>query len=84
MHYGLSFSEFRSSSSPLFSKYKILKINDQITLANCLLVHDYLNNKLPKSFENTFKKLSELTNILTRNSKSGCLFVLVYPRLDMD
>ncbi len=71
----MSFSEFRSSSSPLFSKYKILKINDYITLSNCLLVHDYLNNKLPKSFENTFQKLEELIPITTRNSKLGCLFI---------
>ena len=71
----MSFSEFRAPSSSLFSKYKILKINDQITLANCLLVHDFINNKLPKSFENTFKSLKDLNTISTRNSTSGCLYV---------
>ena len=73
----MSFSEFRSPSGPLFSRYKIIKINDYITLTNCLLVHDFLNNKLPKSFENTFQNLEELTTS-TRSSTPGCLYVSGY------
>jgi hypothetical protein len=71
----MSFSEFRAHSSPLFKKFEILKIEDQIELSNCLLVHDYLKGKLPKSFENTFKQLNELNSIATRNTISGCLFI---------
>ena len=57
----------------------ILKVHDQITLLNCLFAHDFLNGKLPKSFENTFSKLSDVgpngVNVSTINSKLGCLFL---------
>ena len=71
----MSFSEFRAHSSPLFKTFEILKIEDQVTLSNCLLVHDYLKGKLPQSFENTFKQLKDLNSVSTRNTTSGCLFI---------
>ena len=48
---------------------------------NCLFVHDYLNGKLPKSFDNTFTKLSDVHvpvgsinyKVSTINSELGCL-----------
>ena len=52
---------FNAHSSPIFKSLEILKVQDQITLLNCLFVHDFLNGKLPKSFENTFSKLSDVT-----------------------
>ena len=61
----MSYSEFRASSGPLKIKYYVV-------LANCLIVHDYLKNKLPKSFENTFLKLDEVITTSTRNSTLGC------------
>ena len=51
---------FNAHSSPIFKTLEILKIQDQIILLNCLFVHDSLNGKLPKSFENTFLKLSDI------------------------
>ena len=36
-------SEFNVHTNPLFRELKILKLVDQITLLNCLFVHDYLN-----------------------------------------
>ena len=50
----ISFSDFRAHTSPLFKRYHILKLQDQVQLENCLLIHDYLNNKLPKSFNSYF------------------------------
>ena len=49
-------------------------------MLNCLFAHDFLNGKLPESFENTFSKLSDVgsngNNVSTINSKLGCLFLL--------
>ena len=60
---------------PLFKKLKILKIKDHITLQNCLLVYDYINNKLPKSFNNTFMKLKDVHTISTRNANADNLHI---------
>ena len=73
---------FNAHSSSIFKTLEILKIQDQITLLNCLFVHDSLNGKLPKSFDNTFLKLNDVRSngntgntVSTINSKLGCLFL---------
>ena len=71
----ISFSEFNAHTDPLFKKLKILKIKDLITLQNCLFVHDFINNKLPKSFNNTFNKLKDVHTINTRSAIAGNLYV---------
>ena len=50
----MSFSELQDPSSPLFKRWKILKIKDIVEIQNCLFVHSFLTGKLPKSFENFF------------------------------
>ena len=48
---------------------------DYVKTQNILLVHDYLNNKLPKSFQDYYFKMNYMYfNVRTRNSKIGCLF----------
>ena len=49
----ITFPEFNAHTNPIFKKLKILKIKEHITLQICLLVYDYINNKLLKSFNNT-------------------------------
>ena len=73
----ISFSNFRAHCSPLLKKNHILKLEDHITLENCLLVHDYLKSKLPTSFDNYFTTTANIytPDVTTRNSKNGCLFV---------
>ena len=66
----ITFSDFRAPTNPLFQNLGILKISDNITLLNCLLVHDCLHKKLPQSFEHFFKP----SNAQTRNAGSGFLF----------
>ena len=74
---------FNAHTTPLFKSLNILKVYDQITLLNCLFVHDYLNGKLPKSFYNTFTKLSGVPALIgsnnnvvsTINSDLGCLLL---------
>ena len=71
----ISFSDFRDSSSPLFKKWKILKISDIVELQNCLLSHSFLNGKLPSSFETFFQRCSDVHNAPTRFSKSECFYM---------
>ena len=54
---------FNAHTSTIFISLGIL--HDQITLLNCLFAHDFLNGKLPKSFENTFSKLVMLGLMVT-------------------
>ena len=51
---------FNAHTSSIFKSLEILKVHDQINLLNCLFVHDFLNGNLPKSFDNTFTKLSDI------------------------
>ena len=59
--------------TPFYHSHKILKLKDSITLKNCLFAHDYLNNKLPESFNNYFTLQCEISSISTRQSNKGSL-----------
>ena len=53
-----------------------LKLCHMVRLNNCLLVHDFIQNTLPKCFEHYFELLKlKYTTIITRNSKLSGLFV---------
>ena len=52
----ISFSEFWAYSSPLFKKWRMLKLKDIVDMQNCLLSHSFPNDELPKSFLNFFSK----------------------------
>ena len=71
----MSFSELQDPSSPLFKKWKILKIKDIVEIQNCLFVHSFLKGKLPKSFENFFQRCSDIHNNPTRFSSAECLYM---------
>ena len=62
----MSFSEFNASSSPLFKQWEILKLDDFMTIKNCSLAHDFLNAKLPETFNSFLEKQSEVHSIYTR------------------
>ena len=64
----ITFAEFNAHTDPIFKKLRILKIKDHITLQNYLLVYDFINNKLPKSFNNAFAKVKDIHTITTRNA----------------
>jgi len=67
----MSFSQFTEHSNPLFKELKILKVQDNIFLQNCLFVHDFFHNNLPKSFNNIFTKASDTHSSLTRHANNG-------------
>ena len=61
-------------TNPIFKKLNILKIKDHISLQNCLLAYDFINKKLPRSFNNTFSELKDIHSIETRISNAGNLY----------
>ena len=70
----MSFSRYDSAPDPIYKKFNILKLKDHITRLNCLLIHDYSRNLLPKSFNNFFIPCSDLYSSDTRHA-AGSLFV---------
>jgi len=61
--------------TPFYHSLKLLKLEDNITLKNCLFVHDFLNNKLPDSFDKYFTLHSSMSTTATRQSNRGSLFM---------
>ena len=74
----MTFSEFKAHSEPLFKQLEILKFTDNITLYNCILVHDYLHGNLPDAFFETFKRINETHNHSTRQACNGMLSIPKY------
>ena len=69
--------EWHADSNPLYIDNKILKLQDFVRLQDCLFIHDYLNNSLPKCVDDYYFKLNSIyINLQTRNSNLGCLFSL--------
>ena len=69
----MTFSDFRAHSEPLFKDLKILKVEDNIFMQNCLFVYDYFQGNLPKSFNNIFTKAEDTHSIFTRNANDGII-----------
>ena len=71
----ISFADFRADSNPLYANLKIIKLSDQITMQNCLFVHDALKKVSPVCFHDYFKQTHTIHSIITKNSSLGCLYV---------
>ena len=50
----MSFSATKAPCEPIYRKFGIPKLKDQISLFNCLFVHDQTHKLLPSSFDNFF------------------------------
>ena len=68
------FSRFDCPSEHIFKYYKILKLNDEMSLYNCLLIHDYSRKRIPPSSDTYFRPCAELHNNDTWR-QAGCVFV---------
>ena len=69
----MTFSEFRAHSEPLFKDLEILKFVDNLTLNNCIFVHDYLRGQLPQSYVKTFTRIDNTHSTDTRQACTGML-----------
>ena len=49
---------YNSHTDPKFRKSKLLKLHDIFEYQSLLFTYDYLNNKLPSSFDGKFPKIS--------------------------
>ena len=67
-------ANYNSHTEPLFRKCEILKIEDQYEHQTSLFMYDFVNNLLPKSFENSFKLNIEL--IPDRTTRQSILFFI--------
>ena len=52
-------STFKTQSNPLFSKLKVLNLDDSYKLCVLTFMHGYFNDNLPSSFQNMFNSLVE-------------------------
>ena len=50
-------------------------MKDIVDMQNCLLSHSFLNDRLPKSFENFFQKCSDIHSTPTRSSTSEYFYM---------
>ena len=66
----ITFSDFRSHSSPLFKELKILTLIDKIILNNCVLVYNILKGQIPKKLVNMFEMAKDNHRYLTSNSSN--------------
>ena len=71
----LTFSGFRENANPLYKDLRILKLENHISLQNCLFVYDFLNKKLPTCFNSYFQSVSQVHTQGTRSSQWGCLYI---------
>merc|ERR1712035_138587 len=49
-------SRYNSHTIPLFKKNEILPLQEQSKYSKIIFMYDYINNKLPKSFDETWKR----------------------------
>ena len=68
----IHFKSNMDTCKPLFVKSRILPINKQVALKNCLFAYDFLHNRLPSYFRNFLQKSGENHNHATRAS-TNCL-----------
>ena len=71
----ITFSDLRVDSTPIYRDLKILKLDDQIILNNCIFVHDALHCVSPICFHDYFKYTSEVHSFHTRSVSFDNLFV---------
>ena len=70
----ITFSGPIDHTEPIFKKLNRLKLKDNISLYNCLLIHDQTRNLLPSNFDGYFTPCSELYEADTRMA-AGSLFI---------
>ena len=77
----ISFKNRTEPSDPLYASHKILKLQNMITLNNCLFIYYQLCDKLPNAFSNYFKLLKDQHK---HNTRSSSQFILNVPRVNTE
>ena len=74
------FSTYDIPSKPLFKKSTILKLKDQLSLVNCLLIHDQSRNLLHSSFQNFLLPCTDLHDTNTQSHARSIFVPHVNPK----
>ena len=69
----INFAKYRDTSSNLYQKSEILKLQDNITMNNFLYMHDSLKRRLPTTLNDRFSYLCDTHEYETRNSDLKCV-----------
>ena len=69
----MTFSEPRTSATPLFSELELLKFFDQVKVMNILYIQKYLKNNLPSDVLSTFNFDEIDHKIVTRGKDTKLL-----------
>ena len=77
----ISFRDRTEPLDPLYANHKILKLQNIITLNNCLFIYDQLCDNLPNAFSNYFKLPKNQRRHNTRGSNQ---FTLNVPRVNTE
>ena len=72
----LTFKDRRYPTNDIHSQLKILKIEDIFYQEKVSFVHNFINDKLPPTFQNYFTEFAQVHNIETRNKNHN----LIIPR----
>ena len=62
----ISFKDRTEPSDPLYANYKILKLQNIITLNNCMFIYDQVCGNLLNAFSNYFKLVKNQKRHITR------------------
>ena len=73
----IHFKTYMDPVNPLFQKSKVIKLDDYISILNCLFAYDHNKNNLPVAFEKFFLQVNEIHNYNTRSSVNNNLFLPV-------
>ena len=77
----LTSKDRRHPTNDLHSQLKILKIEDLFFQEKVSFVYNYVNNKLPSSFQNYYSEFSQVHNINTRNKNYN--FIIPHHRTNI-
>ena len=70
----IDFADFRAEVKPIYKRNKMLNLEDQIKVQNCLFVFDYFKGSLPRSFNGYFTRINEVHSRETISSNLGLLY----------
>ena len=64
----MNFSDYRDHANPIFKQLNIIKLSDNVSLQNILLVYDSLNSRLPSILNHGYNYVLNFHAIRTRNA----------------
>ena len=64
----VSLKSYKAHTEPIFKDLNILKLRDKLTYCRSIFMHQYKNKKLPTSFSDTYKDITNTDELQTRHN----------------